>query len=88
MENTCGARECLFEHGLSIYIETGLHRLLVDTGASDAFLTNAGRLGIDLRAVDTVVVSHGHYDHAGGVIPMPGYTYTAWQGKGITIKMH
>lgn len=54
MENTCGARECLFEHGLSIYIETGLHRLLVDTGASDAFLTNAGRLGIDLRAVDTV----------------------------------
>lgn len=68
MENTCGARECLFEHGLSIYIETGLHRLLVDTGASDAFLTNAGRLGIDLRAVDTVVVSHGHYDHAGGVM--------------------
>lgn len=68
IENTKGGRDCLFEHGLSFYVETKRHRLLVDTGASDAFIRNAGRLGIDLKKVDTVVISHGHYDHAGGVL--------------------
>lgn len=67
IENTKGAEGCLYEHGLSFYIETEKHKLLADTGASDAFLTNACRLGIDLRQVEHVVISHGHYDHAGGV---------------------
>ena len=66
IENTKGAEGCLYEHGLSFYIETEKHKLLADTGASDAFLANAGRLGIDLRQVEHVVISHGHYDHAGG----------------------
>lgn len=68
MENTCGEEGCLFEHGLSLYIETQKHKLLLDTGASDGFIQNAGKLGVDLTAVDTVVLSHGHYDHSGGIL--------------------
>lgn len=68
IENTQGSGGCLAEHGLSFYIETKKHRLLSDTGASDAFLENAMRLGVDLRQVDTLVLSHGHYDHAGGIM--------------------
>ena len=66
MENTKGAEGCVWEHGLSFYIETKKHKLLADTGASEAFLKNAVVLGIDLRRVDTVILSHGHYDHGGG----------------------
>ncbi len=60
--------ECLAEHGLSFYIETAKHKLLADTGATGAFLENAERLGVDVGQVDTVVISHGHYDHAGGLL--------------------
>lgn len=68
IENTPGNPDCLHEHGLSIYIETKNHKLLVDTGATDAFLHNAEKLGIDLTKVDTVILSHGHYDHSGGIL--------------------
>ena len=69
VENTEGASGCGCEHGLSFYIETENHKLLVDTGASDLLLKNAEKLGIDLTKVDTVVLSHGHYDHGGGILP-------------------
>lgn len=68
VEDTEGQKGCLFEHGLSFYIETEKHKLLMDTGATDVFLHNAEVLGINLAEVDTVIVSHGHYDHAGGVM--------------------
>lgn len=69
MENTPGAQEkILAEHGLSVYLETERHRLLVDTGAGSKTIANAELLGVDLKAVDTVVISHGHYDHAGGLL--------------------
>ena len=55
------------EHGLSILLNTGKHRVLLDTGASDVFIRNATHLGIDLSTVDYVFVSHGHSDHAGGL---------------------
>ena len=69
VENTEGASGCGFEHGLSFYIETEHHKLLADTGASDLLLKNAEKLGIDLTKVDTVILSHGHYDHGGGILP-------------------
>ncbi len=69
MENTDGGLGCAFEHGLSFYVETPRHKLLLDTGASDRFIANAEKLSIDLTAVDTVILSHGHYDHTGGVMP-------------------
>ncbi len=68
MENTPGVEGCVWEHGLSFYIETEKHKILVDTGASGAFVDNAVTLGIDLKAVDTLILSHGHYDHAGGIL--------------------
>ena len=55
------------EHGLSILLETEEHNILLDTGASDVFIRNAERLGIDLSTVDYVFISHGHSDHAGGL---------------------
>ena len=66
IENTteCGMP---VEHGLSLYIETERHTLLFDMGQTSLFAENAERLGIDLRKVDLAILSHGHYDHGGGL---------------------
>ena len=69
VENSCGNKNYIAEHGLSIYIETENHKLLLDTGQTDAVMKNAEALSIDLSAVDTVILSHGHYDHSGGILP-------------------
>ena len=68
IENTEGTSGCACAHGLSFYIETRKHKLLLDLGPSAETLNNAKKLGIDLTAVDTVVLSHGHYDHSGGIM--------------------
>jgi 7,8-dihydropterin-6-yl-methyl-4-(beta-D-ribofuranosyl)aminobenzene 5'-phosphate synthase len=57
----------LCEHGFSAWIEIAGRRLLFDTGQGAAFAGNTDKLGIDLRTVDILVLSHGHYDHTGGV---------------------
>lgn len=67
MEDTCGNPICEYEHGLSIYLETVKHKILMDTGASGKTLSNAKKLGVELEQVDTVILSHGHYDHSGGL---------------------
>lgn len=68
VEDTAGKEGCGHEHGLSFYLETKKHKLLMDTGATDLFLKNAEALSVDLRQVDTVILSHGHYDHSGGLL--------------------
>lgn len=67
VEDTAGRDGCLYEHGLSFYVETERHKLLMDCGATGMFAKNAQTLGIDLTKVDTCILSHGHYDHAGGI---------------------
>ena len=67
IENTPGVGGCVALHGLSFYVETAKHRILFDAGPSEAILDNAVRLGIDLGKVDIAVLSHGHYDHSGGL---------------------
>lgn len=69
IENTQGHDGCVYAHGLSFYVETAKHKLLLDLGPSEETLRNADALGIDLSAVDTVILSHGHYDHSGGILP-------------------
>lgn len=66
-ENVAGGH-CLAEHGLSYLIEHHGEKLLFDTGHSDVFMHNAQLLGIDLQnTIDTVVLSHGHWDHGNGL---------------------
>lgn len=66
-ENTSENKYMGFEHGLSLYIETAKHKILFDTGQSELFSINAEKLGINLGDVDVAVISHGHYDHGGGL---------------------
>ena len=67
IENTTSDPALTAEHGLSLYIETSGKKLLFDTGASGSFLENARRMGVNLGAVDLAILSHGHYDHGGGI---------------------
>ena len=55
------------EHGLSVYMEYNGRKYLLDTGASDLFIRNAEKLGVNLCEVDYCLISHGHNDHIGGL---------------------
>lgn len=68
VENTTCRAGLVCEHGLSLYLEVNGRRILFDAGQTGAFADNADRLGVDLRAVDTAILSHGHYDHGGGML--------------------
>ena len=69
MENTASC-ECFFKkHGLSFFIESDKN-ILFDMGPDDKFIKNAALMGIDLNKTDFGVLSHGHYDHGGG---LPGF---------------
>ena len=67
IDNQTSNPELKSEHGLSYYIETENRKILFDLGQSPLFIDNAIKMGLDLSKVDTVVISHGHYDHAGGL---------------------
>ena len=67
LENTTAAPAVAAEHGLSLYIEVGNRRILFDMGQANLFARNAEVLGVDLSRVDTAILSHGHYDHGGGL---------------------
>ena len=67
LENTTASPAVACEHGLSLCIETETRRILFDMGQTDLFARNAAVLGVDLTQVDTAILSHGHYDHGGGL---------------------
>ncbi|MGD9947125.1 MAG: MBL fold metallo-hydrolase [Desulfobulbus sp.] len=58
------------EHGFSLWVDTGDRHLLFDTGQSELLLANAAALNVDLAQTDSVILSHGHYDHSGGLAPL------------------
>jgi len=67
VENTVARPGLLGEHGLALWIEVAGHRILFDTGQSRLVLANARKLGINLGDADAIILSHGHYDHTGGL---------------------
>jgi 7,8-dihydropterin-6-yl-methyl-4-(beta-D-ribofuranosyl)aminobenzene 5'-phosphate synthase len=66
-ENTSGIPGVLAEWGLSVLVETGDLKVLLDTGISISVPHNARFMGLDLWTIDKIVLSHGHYDHTGGL---------------------
>ena len=66
VENTSGGN-LKAVHGLSFFIETEKHRLLFDLGPNKTIFENAKKKNIDLACVDTVIISHGHFDHGGAL---------------------
>lgn len=71
------------EHGLSVLIETGANRILFDTGQSDLVVRNLGLLGVHPKDLDAIVLSHGHYDHTGGLPAI-----LAMAGKRLPVFSH
>jgi 7,8-dihydropterin-6-yl-methyl-4-(beta-D-ribofuranosyl)aminobenzene 5'-phosphate synthase len=65
--NTIGSGDLVAEWGLSMLVETDGKKILFDTGKGISAANNAEVLGIDLTKVDSIVLSHGHYDHTGGL---------------------
>jgi 7,8-dihydropterin-6-yl-methyl-4-(beta-D-ribofuranosyl)aminobenzene 5'-phosphate synthase len=82
-ENTADRGYLLAEQGLSILVETDDVNILFDTGTSISASYNADVLGIDLSRIDKIVLSHGHYDHTGGLRQILGKI-----GKEIEIIAH
>lgn len=60
------------EHGLSYLIEHDRKRILFDTGQSDMFIKNAGKMNLDILDIDLIILSHGHLDHGNGLEYLPG----------------
>jgi len=67
LENRTISNEYKHKHGLSLYIETSNHKILFDTGTDESFAYNAQKLGVNLEDIDIAIISHGHYDHGGGL---------------------
>jgi 7,8-dihydropterin-6-yl-methyl-4-(beta-D-ribofuranosyl)aminobenzene 5'-phosphate synthase len=66
-ENTAGIPGVVGEWGLSLLLENSGKKILFDTGGRVSLLNNASALKVDLKSVDALVLSHGHYDHTGGM---------------------
>jgi 7,8-dihydropterin-6-yl-methyl-4-(beta-D-ribofuranosyl)aminobenzene 5'-phosphate synthase len=67
VENSVHRHSLLAGHGLAFHIQTGNRSLLFDTGPGDLVQRNATTLGLPLDRIEAVVLSHGHYDHTGGL---------------------
>jgi 7,8-dihydropterin-6-yl-methyl-4-(beta-D-ribofuranosyl)aminobenzene 5'-phosphate synthase len=68
VDNKSDRDEYLSEHGFAVWIEADKKRILFDTGTTgNVLINNAGAQGIDISTADFLVLSHGHYDHTGGI---------------------
>ena len=66
-ENTTDRPDIQTEHGLAYWIRYNSSQLLFDTGQCGLIQNNAEALGINLAEAEAVILSHGHYDHSGGI---------------------
>ena len=77
------------EHGLAYFIQTPAVSMVFDTGQSGAFIENAHTLSVDLSGLDTVILSHGHYDHTSGLADLYSAISPAqpvlYAGKGFSV---
>lgn len=71
LNDNIAGRWCRSEHGLSYLVQADC-TVLFDTGSSDLIAYNARMMNIDLQAIDTIVLSHGHDDHTGGLVLFEG----------------
>jgi len=67
VENSTDSILCGGQHGLSLYLESGGRKILFDIGQDELFCNNAKKLGVSIEDVDIMVLSHGHFDHGGGL---------------------
>ncbi len=86
MDNSEGGPGTVCEHGLSFHVELDGGSVLFDTGKSGAFLGNARALGVRPESAGALLVSHGHYDHGGGVRTLretTSFRGPVWTGPGF-----
>ena len=78
------------EHGFSLWIEADGHRIVFDTGQSALFVRNAEKCGIHTAGADILVLSHGHYDHTGGVVDLltPGSPMKIYCHPGVFVPRY
>ena len=74
----------LGEPAACFYLEDGDVRMLLDAGYSDVFITNAGKMHVDLKEISHIAISHGHNDHTRGL----RFLHDAVDMRGITIVAH
>lgn len=67
IDNMTGGRKLLSQWGFCVCIEAGDKAFLLDVGTGSEIMNNFQVLGIDLSAIDAIVLSHGHYDHTEGL---------------------
>ena len=67
VENSACCEDVQAQHGLSLLLETQQKKILFDMGQDDTLIRNAQKLNVDLSQVDMAILSHGHYDHGGGL---------------------
>ena len=89
MENGTPSSRLAARHGLSLWIELADGRcILFDMGPDEAFLSNARVLGVDVTTADLAVLSHGHYDHGGGLCAFLGACANAGQDVPVYVHEH